>query len=406
MFDFIFDIPKVVANIEGKVLRAGAYVIRKGLEKNAELTGATITLVSDSIAAGVGLVSERGEQAIRDAGQATAKIIETPQKITGYMIAQTVNKTTELHSILVGDIDGEIDAMMAQDDASFDISDHLYETENAIGELTGENYYNSVKKELESLNKEKMQKQQQIDDSLREQTDVIQKILANINDLRSNIKALFREFEQLASVFADWNIHNYNIDECFSPKVFSFNKLKEPKDFFSKVDFDNSPWRNRLKGILSGGRLTKKRIEEAKEEIEEFMKAFDDQCKQAEEEVERYKKISESLKFIEENFIFFTEFYKDMIRELGYSIDILRESGYMRNMFFFTNSGERLDPAFLPYRHIQCLLACDKLSRLLCNISKQKYFNDSKMEVVKIDRQHIEKYRERFVMPLKKELAA
>lgn len=406
MFDFIFDIHKAVVNIEGKVLRAGAYIIRKGLEKNAELTGAMITVVSDSIAAGVGLVSERGEQAIRDAGQATAKIIETPQKIIGQAIEQTTNITTGFHSMLFGDTDGEIDALFAQEEALLDLSDHWDETKNAVGELTGENYYNSVKKELESLNKEKMQKQQQIDDSLREQIDVIQKILANINDLRSNIEALFREFEQLASVFADWNIHNYNIDECFAPKVFSFKKLKEPKDFFSKVDFDNSPWRNRIKGILTCGRLTKKRIEEAKEEIEEFMKAFDDQCKQAEEEVERYKKISESLKFIEENFIFFTEFYKDMIRELGYSIDILRESGYMRNMFFFTNSGERLDPAFLPHRHIQCLLACDKLSRLLCNISKQKYFNDSKMEVVKIDRQHIEKYRERFVIPLKKELAA
>ena len=95
-----------------------------------------------------------------------------------------------------------------------------------------------------------------------------------------------------------------------------------------------------------------------------------------------------------------------MIRELGYSVDLLRESGYMQNMFLFANSDEKLNPAFLPNRHIRCLQDCDKLSRLLCDLSKRIYFNDSKVEIIEIDRKRVEKYRERFVIPLKNELAA
>lgn len=306
-------------------------------------------------------------------------------------------------------MDGEIDAWLAREEAWKKYLDHWNEAWTAAKDasegFTGEKCFKLARDRSEKLRKEQEQKQQQIDTLFRQQAAIIQKQLTNINNLRNKAKNLFLEFEQLSSVFADWKIRHYNIVECFNCKPFSL-KLKEPKEFFLEVDFDNDPWWNRFKGFISGGFVTVKQIEEAEDKLKEADIAFKDQCNQAEEEVKRYLKVAESLKFVEENFVFFTEFYNSMIKELSYSIDLLRESGYMQNMFFFANSDEKLNPAFLPNRHIRCLQACDKLSRLLCELSKRKYFNDSNIEVIETDRKRMEKYRERFVIPLQKELAA
>lgn len=410
MLGWIKKAGQAAVNAGGKVVRGTAHVIRVGAEKSAELAGAGVNAVSEVAASAVGLVSERGEQFVRDAGKTIVKVIETPGKTIGQVIEQGANIATEVVSHLAGDVDGEIDAWLAREEAWQEYTDHWNDawtsTKNAYEGFTGERCYKLAKGRFENLKKKQEQKQLSIETQLKQQADIIQKQLNSINNSRNNSKNLFQEFEQLSSVFADWKIRSCNIVECFNPKTFSFTKLKEPKEFFSEVDFDNDPWWTRIKGLGTGGILIVKQIEEAENKIKEADKAFHDQCDQAEEEINRYLKIAKSLRFVEENFVFFTDFYNSMIRELGYSVDLLRESGYMQNIFFFANSGERLNPAFLPNRHIRCLQACDKLSRLLCDLSKRIYFNDSKVEVIEIDRKRVEKYRERFVIPLKKELVA
>lgn len=410
MWDWLEKVGQAAVNAGGKVVRGTAHVIRVGAETSAKLAGAGVDAVSEIAASAVGLVSDRGEQVVRDAGKIIVKVIETPGKTIGQAVEQGANIVTEIVSHLAGDVDGEIDAWLAREEAWQEYTDHWNEAwtaaKNASEGLTGEKCFKVARDRFEKLKKEQEQRQQLIDIQLKQQTAVIQKQLTNINYSRDKAKNLFQEFEQLSSVFADWKIRRCNIVECFNPRHFSFTKLKERKEFFSEVDFDNDPWWNRLKGFITGGILIVKQIEEAENKIKEADKAFHDQCDQAEEEIKRYQKVVKSLEFVEENFVFFTDFYNSMIRELGYSVDLLRESGYMQNIFFFANSGEKLNPAFLPNRHIRCLQACDKLSRLLCDLSKRIYFNDSQVEVIEIDRKRVEKYRERFVIPLKKELAA
>lgn len=355
-------------------------------------------------------MSERGEQVVRDTGKTIVKAIETPGKTIGQVIEQSANIVTGVISHLAGDVDGETDASLAQEEAWQEYRDHWNEAwtaaKNASEGFSGEKMFRLAIARFEKLRKEQTQRQQKINSLFKQQVDIIQKQLTNINYSRNKAKNLFQKFEQLSSMFADWKIRRYNIVECFNPRYFSFTKLKERKEFFSEVDFENDPWWNRIKGFTTGGILILKQIEEAENKIKEVDKAFKDECNQAEEEIKRYQKVVKSLEFVEENFVFFTDFYNSMIRELGYSVDLLRESGYMQNMFLFANSDEKLNPAFLPNRHIRCLQACDKLSRLLCDLSKRIYFNDSKVEIIEIDRKRVEKYRERFVIPLKNELAA
>lgn len=410
MRDWLKKAGQVAVNTGGKVTRGVAHVIRVGAEKSAELAGAGVNAVSEVAASAVGLVSERGEQVVQDTGKTIVKVIETPGKTIGQVLEQGANIVTGVISHLAGDVDGETDASLAQEKAWQEYRDHWNEAwtaaKNASEGFTGEKCFKLARERFEKLRKEQVQKQQLIDIQLKQQIAVIQKKLTNINYSRDKAKNLFLEFEQLSSVFVEWKIRRYNIVECFNPRYSPFPKLKEWKEFFSEVDFDNDPWWNRLKGFGTGGILIVKQIEDAENKIKEADKAFKDKCNQAEEEIKRYQKVVKSLEFVEENFVFFTDFYNSMIRELGYSVHLLRESGYMQNMFFFANSDEKLNPAFLPNRHIRCLQACDKLSRLLCELSKRKYFNDSNVEVIETDWKRVEKYRERFVIPLQKELAA
>lgn len=410
MWDWLEKTGQAAANIGGKVIRGVAHVTRVGFEKSAELAGAGVDAVNEVAASAVGLISERGKQVVRDTGKTIVKVIETPGKTIGQGLEQGANIVTGVISHLAGDVDGETDASLAQEEAWQEYCDHWNDAwtaaKNASEGFSGEKMFRLAIARFEKLRKEQTQRQQKINSQFKQQVDIIQKQLTNINYSRDKAKNLFQKFEQLSSVFADWKIRRYNIVECFNPRYFSFTKLKERKEFFSEVDFENDPWWNRIKGFTTGGILIVKQIEEAENKIKEADKAFKDECNQAEEEIKRYQKVVKSLEFVEENFVFFIDFYNSMIRELGYSVDLLRESGYMQNMFFFANSGERLNPAFLPNRHIRCLQACDKLSRLLCDLSKRIYFNDSKVEIIEIDRKRVEKYRGRFVIPLKKELAA
>lgn len=410
MLDWLKKAGQIAANTGGKAIRGVAHVISVGVEKSAELAGAGANVVSEVAAAAVGLVSERGEQVVRDAGKTIVKVIETPGKTIGQTIKQGANIVTEAFSHFAGDVDGEIDAWLAREDAWQEYCDHWNEmwnfSKNAVEGFTGEACFKLAKARFEELRKEQQKRQEYINKQLKQCGDIIQTHLQGINNSRSKTNGLFRQFERLSSAFSDWEIRNRIIIECFQPKYFSFTKLKEPRDFFHEVDFDNDPWWTSIKGAVTGGLLTVNQIEKAEEKIRFEQKAFDAECNNAEEEIKRYQKMTDSLKFVADNFEFFIDFYGLMIKELGYSVDLLRESGYMQNMFFFANSAEKLTPAFLPNRHIRCLQACDKLSRLLCNLSKRKYFDDSKLEVIEADRQRIEKYRERFVLPLTKELAA
>lgn len=407
----LLGILRGAVNFGGKVLRGAAKGVSISVQLPGKTAGAVVRTGAKLAGGAVGLISKRLGGTIRDVGEFAAGAVETPGKAVGLIIEQTTNKGTELVSHLTGDWEGEIDACLARDDWAWnDFTEHweaIWETAQKAAEgFTGETCYKLAKKHLTELRKEQSRRQAEVNSQLKEQSKIIQKQLSCINSSRMKANVLFRKFEQLSSAFSVWKIRNQVFTECFSLKKFSFTKLKEDKDFFSKVDFDNHPIRTKLEGWLSAGISIEIHVKEVEEMIKASKIAFEDEYRTAQEEVKRYKKVAESLTFVEENFMFFTDFYRSLLNELGYSIDLLREAGYMRNMFFFANSGEKLNPAFLPNRHIRCLQACDKLSRLLCDLAKRKYFNDSNVEIIELDRKRVEKYRVRFVEPLKKQFAA
>ena len=83
MLNWLKKTGQSAANFGGKLIRGVAHVTRVGFEKGAELAGAGVDAVSEVAASAVGLMSERGEQVVRDTGKTIVKAIETPGKTIG-----------------------------------------------------------------------------------------------------------------------------------------------------------------------------------------------------------------------------------------------------------------------------------------------------------------------------------
>ena len=400
-----------VANIVGKAARftakAGGEIVRFG----GQVAGGAVELAGAAAGGLVGFANERLGESIKDSAKTAAGIIEAPTEVVTRVGEQVMNAATGAISELVGDVDGEIDALIESDNNNIQsLKDHFKNIAanagNAWNNLTAKTLFDAAKARYEKLQKSQKQEQTRIDGEISKQNKSIEGYLSQINACRTQSNELFRQFEICAASFADWQVKNRVFAENFTPTIYRLDRLPSCNEIFADVNFDEDPILTTLKGIFTLGFWNESKIKEVQDKLEKMEKyTLPEAIKKGNMEIDRCEKISESLKFVQENFTFFTDFYQELLQELEYSVHLVRCAGYMRNMYFFSNS-EKLSPYFLPERHILCLQACDKLSRLLCKMAKRKYFNDSTVDIIKDDISCVEKYRNRVVLPLRKSLAA
>lgn len=197
-----------------------------------------------------------------------------------------------------------------------------------------------------------------------------------INEQRSQSAVYFEKFEDVSSLIAEWSVEKYRFKEI--PEL----KLKVPdrsKDstIFKDVNYDEHPIWMRIKGLFGGNKAA---FEEAKNKIKESLQEIENKC---DLEKKRWTAISGNLNFIRDSFVSFNDLYIHSISELRYSIDFVQNTVYQKDIFFFSKE-TKINPYFLPEKHLHCLMACDRLSRLLCEMSKRKYLDD-KSEIIKKD---------------------
>jgi len=87
------------------------------------------------------------------------------------------------------------------------------------------------------------------------------------------------------------------------------------------------------------------------------------------------------VKLIRENFEAFIEYYEKLIKELDYAINLIRMNYYQRDLDYFQETDSQVNPYFLPDRHLKCLMACDKMSRILCIMAKQRYLDSKAIDI-------------------------
>ena len=194
-----------------------------------------------------------------------------------------------------------------------------------------------------------------------------------INEQRDRSAVYFTKFENVSSMIAEWSVKKYCFKEI--PKL-KLNVPDKSKDsiIFKDVNYEDHPIWMRIKGLF--GR-NKDALKEAKDKIKESLNEIKIKC---ELESTRWAKISENLELIQKSFVSFNDLYIRSINELRYSIEFVQNTIFQKDIFYFSLE-TKINPYFLPEKHLHCLMACDRLSRLLCEMSKRTYL-DNKSEII------------------------
>lgn len=356
---------KEYMNIHKKVEEASNFVGEVG----GDIVSGVGTFVSD-IADGIGL--DGTAEVIKDITTTTSTGIKGAGKIVGATNTAIARGTIEL----IGEVTDDDELRMISFDNEPD-SDVIEEIEKII-----DGNKDFIDKYSGAAEFQKLQQMYHCDyikitnsykQAINKTFDDIESYVKVINKQRDKSAVYFTEFENVSSLIAEWSVEKYRFKEIPKLKLIVPDKSKD-SIIFKDVNYDEHPIWMRIKGLCGGN---KDELEEAKTKIKESLNEIENKCKL---ESMRWTKISENLKFIQESFVNFNDLYIRSINELRYSIELVQNTVFQKNIFFFSQR-TKINPYFFPQKHLHCLMACDRLSRLLCEMSKRTYL-DNKSEII------------------------
>ena len=341
--------------------------------------------------------------------EAVAKVIETPGRIADQALRQVANVGTFVVSELIGDSEGAMEAEREVAEAAESFAEHfsgiLNELGDTVDEFSGRVLYDKAEAAYAKIRKERRKLQKVLNDKREDLRVAINGELKKINACRRLSGIHFRRFEQVATAIANWKIYRYESIEVFGDVKISLPPMTSESKVFSDVDFKKSPIQNYLKGIMTGGLLIDSQVKDVYVKIEGLRKALNEEVNKARAEQTRWAKVRESLETIRKNFEAFIKFYAELVNELDYALEMLRMNYYLRDFNYFGKTESELNVYFLQERHLKCLMACDKMSRILCTMAKQKYLDRNAIDVNAGEVEQVEAFKKQ-KNALKHQLAA
>ena len=356
---------KEYMNIQKKVEEASKFVGEVG----GDIVSGVGTVVSD-IADGIGL--DGTAEFIKD----TTTTISTGIKGAGKIVGATNTAITRGAIELIGEVtdDDELRKISSDNEPDSDVIEEIEKiidgNKDFIDKYSGAAEFQKLQQiyHCDYIKITKSYKQ-----AINKTFDDIKSYVNVINKQRDKSAVYFTEFENVSSLIAEWSVEKYRFKEIPKLKLIVPDKSKD-SIIFKDVNYDEHPIWMRIKGLCGGN---KDELEEAKTKIKESLNEIENKCKL---ESMRWTKISENLKFIQESFVNFNDLYIRSINELRYSIELVQNTVFQKNIFFFSQR-TKINPYFFPQKHLHCLMACDRLSRLLCEMSKRTYL-DNKSEII------------------------
>lgn len=187
----------------------------------------------------------------------------------------------------------------------------------------------------------------------------------------------------------------YDTEDVFISEPVAEAPLKSAAEVFSDVDFRNDPVWNHIKGVFTAGLLTVSQVEDAKVKIEGYRLAAQATWNQDRELNVKYKKLFESLDFVKKAFDVFVPLYSRLQDELEYALSSVSQIMAQRDMYYFADANVKVNPYFLPGHQLNILMACDKLTRMLCEMNKRHYVAvvDNVATEIEEDRKKVESLR-------------
>lgn len=240
--------------------------------------------------------------------------------------------------------------------------------------FTGENKFNEAKELLAKLHNKKAEAEASFKKDAEELNKKICQFMSKINDFREQLRQNdFDRFIELTSVFAEWNVANDFIKEIGKFKQVKMNVKLSKSELFT-IDFDESPIKNNLKAIFTGGFFTRSKASQTLENVRNQESLLNEEIARLDAEKTRLNTVCKSLKEVVDYFESFHGFYGKLLNELEYTVDFVRSTYLLNNTAFFNG---KLDVYFLPERHLLCLMATEKMTRVMYEMGSHKYLDDS-----------------------------
>lgn len=393
----------------------GARGLAKGAsflaQAGGEIAGGA-TEIAGNVAGGlVGCVNERAGDFIKNTAKTIANVERMPGKAVGAAAEATVGVVTGVASIVVGDDEGAEAAKESVQDAVFGTEDFVEgatETaKQAFENLTAESCFKEAKYKyyaLENENEKMCKELSAVRDALNGRID---DAVSRINSDKQIVKESFERFIAVASSIADWKIATYDSFDTFVSTTVKPAPIQTKRQVFSDVDFDSEPIWNSFKGVITLGFLTESQVKDAEVTIANHRKAAKAKWADDKEDNNQLERVAESLEFVRESFDTFLAFYGSMIDELKYAVTLLKRTQGLLDPFYFDEDG-RINLYFMPRRHVLALMACDKLSRVLCEMAKRCYVvqNAGKTEAVEQDEKLVRNFKDDEFEAVHRSLAA
>ena len=247
---------------------------------------------------------------------------------------------------------------------------------------TGELKYEEAKDLLDKIQRKANAEEKSYKQYVDQMSKKIKSHVDTLNMHRKKLREVdFEKFTTLVSMFSEWDIDPILEEKLTDIKEKKLNVNLNKEDLFKKIDFDEHALRENCLAIMTLGFLTRSRANQALENVKHQESRLNEEIKRLEAEKTRLKAVENSLQQAVAYFESFHGLYQNILSELEYSVNML-QGIYLLNKPFFFNG--KVDPYYLPEKHLLCLMASEKMTRILHSMSKQRYisFDDKKQLVI------------------------
>lgn len=267
--------------------------------------------------------------------------------------------------------------------------------------VTGKGKFDQAKELYEKLQGRMERGKRDYDVFVERTTDDIEQVVNKINQMKSSLNHQhFQRFIRVSSRIASWDIVLKDLPERFHYDQVRPEGIKNRDELFL-IDFDKNPIKSNLKALVSLGFWSRKKATETLHKVQEQEKVLDHELGKLETEKTRLKAVLESLRNVSIYFEELTQVYSGVLDELEYTVNLVANAGYVLNPAY---KEEKVDCYLFPKQHLLCLMAADKMTRILFEMTTLRYLS-RQGELIESDQSTLKEKR-RAVQVITEKLAA
>jgi hypothetical protein len=199
----------------------------------------------------------------------------------------------------------------------------------------------------------------------------------------------FSRFVRISSRIASWEVIIKELPDRFHYESLQTDDIKARDELFL-IDFDKNPVKSNLIAVFTLGFWSRKKATETLDKVKEQEKVFELESTKLETEKTRLTAVLASLKNVSLYFRELTKVYEGVLDELEYTVAMVANATQLVNPTF---KDHKVDCYLFPNEHLLCLMAADKMTRILFEMTTLRYVSqegeliegDKKALEVKVD---------------------